>query len=305
MSYWGYPGIVLGGVYYGDYYGPYYPYGSAALTVIRKDHLKAPNVHANALRGESLAGLNKISLTSKSLDLRPSGTKISVQPLDGNKVLLRRDDRSVKLEGGRAAGPKAMRSPAGAAEGSSRVIRKPGEQSGGETRPAGKAGAATVKSPAVKSGGATQKAGAAKASGASKSAERKIRKKGEEPSSVSSPAAGYSSSPAVAGPKAGTLSPRTVHGYPSSPSVTRPKSLGDGGTARSRSFLGPFSSGRSSGAKSRPSSVRSSGSSSKGSQPRTGMSSGRSSSSRGSSSSSRGRSSSGSRGSSGGSVRKK
>jgi len=82
LSYWGYPGVLMGGHYYGHYYGPYYPHGSAALTVIRKDHLKAPGISANALRGDSLKSLNKMSLTSRSLSLRPAGTKISVQPIE-------------------------------------------------------------------------------------------------------------------------------------------------------------------------------------------------------------------------------
>lgn len=298
LSYWGYPGVVMGGMYYGNYYGPYYPYGSAALTVVRKDHLKSPNISANALRGDSLAGLNKMSLNSRNLDLRPAGTKISVQTLEGNKVLLRRDDRTTGLEKDPAIGREAIRSSGASTEGSSRVIRKQGEQSGGEAKPAGRAGAAQGKSPSVKSDGQAAKAKPAQASGASKetkSAERKIRKKDGEPAPGA--AAAYSSSPAVSNPEARVQSPRTIHGYPSSPAISRTKLQGDGGAARSRSYLGPFSSGRSGGTQSRPSSVRSGKSSSRSSQPRAGSSSGRSSSSRGSSS--------GSRGSSGGSVKKK
>jgi len=271
MSYWGYPVVVMGGVFYGNYYGPYYPYGSAALTVVRKNALKAPNISANALRGESLSGLNKISLTSRTLDVRPAGTKITVQPMDGSRVLLRRDDRTT---GFRPSGSSTAASP--------RVIRKPSEPSGGQAQPSGR-------TPSVKSGGQASKAKPASSSGTGKTsgtAERKIRKKDAEPAS---------------GAGTGALNSRNVHGYPSSPAISRAKVQGDGGAARSRNYFGPSSSG----SRSRPASVRSSGSSSRGSQPRTGMTSGRSSSSsRGSSSGARSGSSS-SRGSSGGSVRKK
>ncbi len=304
ISYWGYPVVVIGGSFYGNYYGPYYPYGSAALTVIRRDSLKAPNVSANALRGDSLAGLNKMSLSHRSLDIRPAGTKISVQPLEGNRVLLRRDDRTTSLERDRAIGRDAVRSPGASTEGATRVIRKQGEPTGGEAKAAGKSAAGDA-SQTVKKDGQAAASPPAKSSGAAKekgSSERNIRKKDGEPAPATGPAAGYSSSSTVSGAASRVESPRTVHGYPSSPAISRARVQGDGGSARSRSFAGPFSRGGSSGAQSRPSSVRS-GDSSSGGSSRTGVSS--SGSSRGSSSGSRGSSSSGSRGSSGGSVRKK
>ncbi len=307
ISYWGYPVVVIGGTFYGNYYGPYYPYSSAALTVIRRDSLKAPSVSANALRGESLAGLNKISLASRSLDVRPAGTKISVQPLDGNRVLLRRDERTTTLERERAVGRDAVRSPGASTEGATRVIRKQGERAGGEAKAAGKSAASGASQTVKKDGqAAASQPARSSSSGASKersSSERNIRKKDGEPAPAMGPASGYSSSAAIPGRESRVESPRTIHGYPSSPAISRAKIQGDGGAARSRSFSGPFSTGSSSGARSRPSSVRSSGSSS-GSSSRTGVSS--SGSSRGSSSGSRGSSSSGSRsGSSGGGVRKK
>jgi len=280
LSYWGYPGIVMGGAYYGNYYGPYYPYASAALTVIRKDHLKAPSVSANALRSNSLTGLNKMSLTNKSLDVRPAGTKITVQPIDGNKVLLRRDEGTTGLTKDRGVGREAIRPAEASTAASPRVIRKP-SGTGGEAKPAVRDGAAAGGSPTVKGERQAEKGKAAGTTKTTGSAERKTVKKDGESVPASGAVSGYSSS-------------RTVHGYPSSPSIQGPRATGDGGAARSRSSVGPSSSGSSS----RPSSVRSSGSSSKSSQPRTGMSSGRSSSSRGSSSVSRGSSSSGSRGSS-------
>ncbi len=301
LSYWGYPGVIMGGQYYGHYYGSYYPYESRALTVVRRDQLKDPGISRNALRGDSLKGLTRMSLTSRSISLRPAGTKISVQPLDGNRVLLRKDDRSTGLTQDKRIGRDAL----GTSPASPRTIRKPEATDKSQGQAAGtSAKPQTVKSPDK---GSTKSSGPAKGSG---TAERNIRKKDGSAGTAPSAGDGYISSPAVSRTTAGVGSPRTANGYPSSPTITRPKSYGDGGSARARTFTGPYS---------RPSSVRGtsgspsigSGSSSSGrSSARVGSSSSgsksssRGSVSRGGSSSSRG-SSSGSRSASGGSVKKK
>ncbi|HUT07971.1 MAG TPA: DUF6600 domain-containing protein [Candidatus Latescibacteria bacterium] len=299
LSYWGYPGVLMGGQYYGHYYGAYYPYESRALTVVRRNQLKDPGISRNALRGDSLKGLSKMSLTSRNLSLRPAGTKISVQPLDGNRVLLRKDDRSTGLTQDRRLGRDSL----GTSPTSPRTIRKPdvagksqGQASGTSAKPQ------TIKSPAK---GATKSSGPAKTTS---SGARKIRKKDGSTGTASSAVSGYNSSPSVSKTTAGVGSQRTAYGYPSSPAITRPASYGDSGAARARTFTGPYSRpsssvrGTSTSSSSRSSSakVRSSSSSSKSSI----KSSSRSSSSGSRSSSSRG-SSSGSRSASGGSVRKK
>ncbi len=287
LSYWGYPGIVMGGHYYGHYYGPNYPYGSAALTVIRKDHLKAPGISANALRGDSLKSLNKMSLTSRNLNLRPAGTKISVQPLDGNRVMLRKDNSQTGLApdkrglGGSSSAnsPRAIRRPA-------ETGKSPGASSGTAAKPQ------SVKGP--DKGAKAAPAKTSSPSQGSASTERKIRKKDGSGGTAGSASAGYRSSPGVT---------RNANGYPSSPTITRPTSYGDGGTARARTFSGPYSRPSSS----RTGTVRSGGSSTGRGSARVGSSSSgrssggsRGSASRGGGSASRG-SSSGSRGSSGGS----
>ena len=301
LSYWGYPGVLMGGQFYGHYYGAYYPYESRALTVVRRDQLKDPGISRNALKGDSLKGLTKMSLTSRNISLRPAGTKISVQPLDGNRVLLRKDDRSTGLTQDRRIGRDAL----GTSPTSPRTIRKPdatgktqGQSTGTSAKPQ------TIKSPDK---GSTKSSGPAKSSG---SGERKIRKKDGSAGPASNAVSGYESSPAVSKPTAGVGNPRTVNGYPSSPAITRPPSYGDSGTARARTFTGPYS---------RPSAVR--GTTGRSSIRSGSTSSGRSSAKVGSSSSSAKRPSSGSvshrgsspsrgsssssRGSSGGSVRKK
>ncbi len=312
ISYWGYPGVLYGGMYYGNYYGPYYPNGSRALTVVRRDQLKDPRISQAALKGDSLKSLNRMSLTNQSLSLKPAGSKISVQKLDGNRVMIRNDSRGSGLTQDRRIGRPA----AGASTSSEpRTIRNP--ENPGKSAGTSKGTAAkpqTIKSPAR--GGAT-KASPPKSS----SSGGKVKKKDEAPAAGTSAMATYRSDPSVAGPAAARVAaPRTAYGYPSSPTIKRPDSYGDGGRARARTFSGPYSRPSSGATGLRPSSGRSVGSSSSGSaRTRVGSSSssGRSSSvSRGSSSRSSGsvsrgssgssRSSSGSsRGSSGGGVRKK
>jgi hypothetical protein len=289
LSYWGYPGVYMGGSFYGHYYGAYYPYGSRALTVVRKDHLKAPNISAHALRGDSLKGLTKMSLTNPGPNVRPVGTKISVQPLNGGRVMLRNDDRRTGLQTDRgtsrglAGGTSTVSGP--------RAIRKPSEPGQGQTS-GRSAKPMTIKSP--DKGGKSAPAKAASPAKSSESGDRKIRKKDAGPETAQSASAGYKSSPSVS---------RTVNGYPSSSSITRPKSYGDGGASRARTFTGPYSRPSTGRATPGSSTVRSSGSSSGRGSARVGSSSaGRSSGSRGSVS--RG-SSSGSRSGGGGSVRKK
>jgi hypothetical protein len=288
MSYWGYPGVLMGGRYYGNYYGSYYPSGSRALTVIRRDQLRDPGISRNALRGDSLKGLTKMSLTSRNLNLRPAGTKISIQPLDGNRVLLRKDSSSTGLTQDRRSigGASSVSGP--------RAIRKPAEPGKSQGTTSGTA----AKPRSVKSPDKGAKAAPAKTSKGSGSTERKIRKKDPSGGTAETASAGYRSSPSVT---------RNVNGYPSSPTITRPRSYGDGGSARARTFSGPYSrplSGRRATVRSGSSSAgRSSGRVRSSSSGRTSGAS-RGSSSRSGSSSSRG-SSSGSRGSSGGGVRRK
>lgn len=91
LSWWGYPGVILNGRFYGRYYGSYYPYDSRALTVIHKDQLKAKNVSAVALKADSLKTLGKISLSSQAPAIRPGPGKIAAQEIGGKKILLKKE----------------------------------------------------------------------------------------------------------------------------------------------------------------------------------------------------------------------
>lgn len=271
LSWWGYPVVVLDGVFYGNYYGPYYPVGSRALTVIRKDRLKDPRVSAVALRNDSLQGVNRISMTADRLNLRPVGTKISVQPLDQNRLLLKKDLSGMGLE----QGPRAVRDKTGAGEAG--AVNKPAlkpESGTGKQAPA-------VSKPEGKSAGDSKPP-----------APRRIRKK--ETTAPPSEVGAASSAPAAKGE---SVSPRAIRTYPSSPSITRERT---GGGSRISGL--PSRSGSASWGRGSSFSSGRSGRSSPRLQPRSGSSSRFGGSSRPSSSS--GRSSGGSGRGSGG-VRKK
>jgi hypothetical protein len=322
LSYWGYPGVWYGGAYYGHYYGPYYPYNSGAMTAVRRQDLKDPHIASKALRGDSLKSLNRISMTNKTPSLRPAGNKISVQPLSGNRVMLKNDGPTGFQRD--ATGLRRAADGAGAASGP-RAVRQPANP--GQTQAQSASSGAGAKPQSVKSpSGGEKAAGSGKAAAGSGN----VQKKGDSPSMSQSAATGFKSDPSIAGSgsPAGQSAGRTANGYPSSPRIKGPSSYGDSGSGRARTFSGPYSrpstfggsSGRTSSGGSSGSSVRSGGSRSGSSSGRSSGSVSRGSSSRGSSSrgssgrssgsSSRGSSgsrgsSSGSRGSSGGGAHRK
>ena len=302
LSYWGYPGIIMGGQYYGHYYGAYYPYESRALTVVRREHLKDPHIAANALRGDALKGLNRMSLTSRNLSLRPAGTKISVEPLNGNRVMLRNGGTTGLTKDGRI-GREAVGRTAGAT--GPRAIRGPDAPAKTQGTTSGKA----TKPQSVKSPSKGEKSSGTARTGSSSG--RNIRKKDGSPATAESSVGGYQSDPSVAGTGTRVGTTRNVNGYPSSPRIKAPAtSYGDRGSGGTRTMSGSSSRPSSGRSVARPSSGRSSGSTGRsggsrvGSSGKSSGSSSRGSSSRSSGSSSRG-SSSGSRGSSGGSARRK
>jgi hypothetical protein len=208
-----------------------------------------------------------MSLSNRSLEVRPLGGRTLVQPIEGRKVLLR-------------AGEKSL----GAIQGDDR---------GGELR--------TLKPQSLGKGDAKgEPKSATPAKGAT---EKKIRKK-DESSSIrfGSPWDGAGFIPGMNGESEGQITKRSVYGYPASSTIHGGGSIRDydyGHTGKGsflsriiRSFSGEDYSPRSS----------SSSSSSSGSRISSKSGSGSSSGSRGSISS-RGSSSSGSRSS--GSIRKK
>ena len=309
LSYWGYPGILLGGVYYTDYYGPYYPIDSQSLTVVRRDSLAGPSVSASALTRDQVGSLDKLSLTGRRPDVVPEGSKVSVRPLDGDRVMLQKDERGSGLakdgSGARSInrpGESGQAGAAGRTAESPRAVRRPddpGKSSRGTERPAEPRSQGDRTSDKARTPDKGQSAPPVKKGGPGGNEALEMSVYRSDPSISGATAA------AAASQARGLSAPRV---YPSSPSVTRPPSYGGSGRVRSRSYASPYSR-PSSGGSSSPSVSRPSSSSSRsGSSSRSSGGSRIGSSSRSSSSGSRGsvggasRSpSSGSRGSSGGS----
>jgi hypothetical protein len=111
LSFWGYPAVIIDGVFYGHGYGHYYPYNSRALTVIHKDQLRARNISAVAMRPDALKGLDKITLSNQAPALRPTPNKISVEGRQGNKVFLRNEPGKMIAAPERSIRPGAMKGP--------------------------------------------------------------------------------------------------------------------------------------------------------------------------------------------------
>lgn len=98
LSYYGYPGVIINNVYYPRYKEPYYPYNSRVLTVIHKNQLKSRNVSKVALSQESLKSLGKIKLSKKPISIKPSASKVTLEKMKGNKLLLRKNESSSELK---------------------------------------------------------------------------------------------------------------------------------------------------------------------------------------------------------------
>jgi hypothetical protein len=197
LSFWGYPGILMGGRFYGGYWGRYYPYGSRALTVINRNQLSAPRISSVAVRNPAtLSTLTKVSLSNSTLNMRPTGTGISVQQLNGNRVMLHKDGSSGNLVPDRAVGQSS---------GATSINRDSGSQ--------GK----VTSSQAV---GKASSSGTARSSGSSSGARRIHKRDGTPASSASEMSSNYrSSSPSASESGVRNGESRAIRTYPSSPSI--------------------------------------------------------------------------------------
>jgi hypothetical protein len=83
LGYWNYPMVIVDNWYYPNWNRPFYPYNSRALTVIRKDQLRAKNISQAALRGDSLKTLDQITMTSQGRTVRPLGGQAATRKAGG------------------------------------------------------------------------------------------------------------------------------------------------------------------------------------------------------------------------------
>lgn len=206
LSWYGYPVVVINNVFYDRYIG-HYPIHSRALVVIRKDQLRARDISRVVLRPENLRAANldkKIILTHRSLPFRPEGSKLTVEKLDGKRVMVRQNREGSGLR------PSLTETPGSRGKINPENIRP---SSGPKKKPIAGSGEKrkTIQS---KSGSDNKGSTAAKPSfrstpASGKVTPKKIRKKEDSP--VASRSYGVSDSG------------RTIKTYPSSSSV-RPRS---------------------------------------------------------------------------------
>ena len=105
LGYWNYPIVIVDNWYYPNWNRPYYPYNSRALTVIRKDQLRAKNVSEVALRGESLKSFDKISLTAQGRSLKPALNQDAARKSAGTSAP--GIERTIKASEAKGQGPAA------------------------------------------------------------------------------------------------------------------------------------------------------------------------------------------------------
>jgi len=230
LGWYGYPVVVINNVFYDRYVG-HYPVHSRALVAVRKDQLRARDISRAALRPENLRAANldkKITMTSRQLPFRPEGSKLTVEKLDGKRVLVKQDNQGAGLRQGLTGSPGKI---SGSRDRTSPERLRPAGQAG--TKPAQSQGEkGTSVKPRNQSGekGSSSSARPSKGTPASgKVTPKKIRKKDDSPSPFASRSYGT--------PESG----RTIKTYPSSPSVS-----GRSISRSSRSYSSNYSSpGRS------------------------------------------------------------
>lgn len=207
LGWYGYPVVVINNVFYDRYTGAY-PIHSRALVAVRKDQLRARDISRAALRPENLRAANldkKINMTSRTLPFRPEGSRLTVEKLDGKRVLVRQDNQGAGLKQGLTGTP-------------GRISGNRDKASPDRLRPAGQAAERPAqgsvdkgKTIQPKSQGGEKGSTSARPSkstpASGKVTPRKIQKKDDAPSAVASRS--YS------GPEAG----RTIKTYPSSSSI--------------------------------------------------------------------------------------
>ncbi|MEW5900016.1 MAG: DUF6600 domain-containing protein [Acidobacteriota bacterium] len=112
LGWWGgMPIVIIDNWYYPNWHGPFYPYNSRALTVVHKDQLKAKSISSVALRGESLKGLDKITMTTQTPQLKPVSTKISPDAIQATKATPRKAAGDSAPAGGSGVKSPGLREP--------------------------------------------------------------------------------------------------------------------------------------------------------------------------------------------------
>ncbi|MFC2161616.1 hypothetical protein ACFLRX_08200 [Acidobacteriota bacterium] len=105
MNYWGYPGYIFSNRYYGSYRDREYPYNPGALTVIRKNQLKARNIYKVSLSQDSTQNPEKFKLDNQKSLFTPTRSSVGIQKLDQSNFFLMKKVSSADLRQGKITIP--------------------------------------------------------------------------------------------------------------------------------------------------------------------------------------------------------
>ncbi len=111
LGYWNYPLAIIDNWYYPNWNRPYYPYNSRALTVVHKDQLRAKNISEAALRGDSLKGFDRITMTARGPALKPGAGQANPASLSGRRAAPAKSGAAPAANTGRTIKAPAVKSP--------------------------------------------------------------------------------------------------------------------------------------------------------------------------------------------------
>lgn len=95
LSWYGYPGVVIGNRYNPRYQGRIYPPNSRALTVIRKNNIQSGSISKNALKHDEISKLGTLNVLSSNPNIRPSRGAASIERIGDKTYLLRNPEGRV------------------------------------------------------------------------------------------------------------------------------------------------------------------------------------------------------------------
>lgn len=123
LSWYNRPCVILNNRFYDRYNRWYYPMDSRAMTMIRRSQLQSPDIHRHALGRDAVRSLDRVSLSARQPDIRPSLSRSGLRSADASRALSRSGGREVGA--GYASGKSGI---------SSGQLRRGGQ--GGLQRPA-------------------------------------------------------------------------------------------------------------------------------------------------------------------------
>ncbi|MDH4272391.1 MAG: hypothetical protein OEW18_10520 [Candidatus Aminicenantes bacterium] len=130
LGYWNYPMAIVDNWYYPNWNRPFYPYNSRALTVVHKDQLRAKDITRAALQGDSLKGLDKITMTVRGPALKPAGGAVSPGSLAPGKSVTKKSGGAPAANAGQTVKAPAAKSPRPTTPPTARTADKQGQASG-------------------------------------------------------------------------------------------------------------------------------------------------------------------------------